>query len=158
MPRRRRTLTALAVAVTLCTGGLALTGCAADPDTAGLEADLGAVDGVNGAFVWTTHPNAPWVTHVQVMLFLDDPSETGVVDAVRAAAPVLAADDAAASADAVGLTFVDGQRADYSVRGEATRDVIAVTPDIARELGVAETGKRQLQVSPADLRALAAAE
>ena len=70
----------------------------------------------------------------------------------------LAADVAAASADAVALTFVDGQRADFSVRGEATRDVIAVTPDIARELGVAETGKRQLQVSPADLRALAAAE
>lgn len=158
MPRQRRALTALVAAVTLCVGTLALSGCAADPDTSGLESELGTVAGVNGAFVWTTHPNAPWVTHVEVMLFLDDPSETGVVEAVRAAAPVLAADDAAASADAIGLTFVDGQRSDYTARGEAARDVVAVTPDIARELGVADTGKRRLQLSPADLGALAGTE
>ncbi|MFI8633249.1 hypothetical protein ACIGEP_11690 [Microbacterium sp. NPDC077663] len=158
MPRQRRPLNAFLAAVTLCAGALVLAGCAADRDTSALETDLGAVDGVNGAFVWTTHPNAPWVTHVEVMLFLDDPSETGVVDAVRAAAPVLAADDAAASADAIGLTFVDGQRSDYTARGEATRDVIAVTPDIARQLGVADTGTRRLQLRPADLGALAGAQ
>lgn len=158
MLRPRRALTALAAAVALCAGTLALAGCSADPDTSGLEAELGGVDGVNGAFVWTTHPNAPWVTHVQVMLFLDDPSETGVVDAVRAAAPVLAADGAAASADAIGLTFVDGQRSDYASRGEAGRDVVAVTPDMARELGVADVGKRQLQATPAAIRALVEAE
>ncbi|MEI2269931.1 hypothetical protein OHB93_11460 [Microbacterium sp. No. 7] len=161
MPRQRRPLTVFAVAaITLCAGALGLSGCAAsaDPDTAGLESELASVGGVNGAFVWTTHPNAPWVTRVQVMLFLDDPSDAGVVDAVRAAAPVLSADDAVADADAVALTFIDGQRGDYTARGEANRDVIGLAPEIASTLGVTDAGKRQLLVSPDELRALAGTE
>lgn len=161
MTRQRRSLTMFALAaITVCAGTLGLSGCAAaaDPDIAGLENELSSVEGVNGAFVWTTHPNAPWVTRVQVMLFLDDPSDAGVVDAVRTAAPVLSADDAVADADAVGLTFIDGQRRDYTARGEANRDVIGLAPEIATTLGVTDAGKRQLLVSPDELRALAGAE
>lgn len=161
MPRQRRSLTAFALAaITVCAGTIGLSGCAAAaaPDTAGLETELASVAGVNGAFVWTTHPNAPWVTRVQVMLFLDDPSDAGVVDAVRAAAPVLSADDAVADADAVGLTFIDGRRSDYTARGEANRDVIGLSPEIATTLGAKDAGKRQLLVSPDELRALTEAE
>jgi ethanolamine utilization microcompartment shell protein EutS len=148
--RRRRTAAAALVAL----AALSLAGCAGDPDLSTLEGDLAQVEGVNGAFVWSTHSGAPWNTQVQIMLFLDDASDDGVIRAVRGAAPVIAGDASAARHD-VHVSFVDGDRASYSDRLETTADQVTVMPVVYEELGLQDSGRYSIVLRPADLSALA---
>lgn len=149
----KRIRTALAIAATL--GALTLSGCASNPDLSGLEQGLAGLDGVNGSLAYTTHSGAPWNTQVVVLLFVDDPSEEGVVAATQAAAPVLA-DDPASAGREVSVYFIDGDRGDYAGRSEAFRDSVVITPELAQSLGVEMNGgSERLPLSPADVRRLA---
>jgi len=148
----KRIRTALVIAVAI--GALALSGCAADPDLSGLESNLAEIDGVNGALAYTTHSGGPWNTQVVVLLFLDDPSDAGVIASVQAAAPVLA-DDPTASGHEVALSFIDGDRDDYASRSEAFADDIVIMPVVSDTLGVPESGTDFLRLSPADVRRIA---
>jgi hypothetical protein len=142
------------LAATLAIGALALGGCAADPDVAGLEAGLSEAAGVNGAMVYTTHSGAPWNTQVQVLLFVDDPSDEGLVTAVRGAAPVLA-EDPVASRHEVTIRLIDGERSDYPDRFAASADEITVLPTVFDALGVPDTGPYSLTLQPDEVRAIA---
>lgn len=148
----KRMRTALAIVAAI--GALALTGCAASPDLSGLESELAAIDGINGAMAYTTHSGAPWNTQVVVLLFLDDPTDDAVVASVQSAAPVLA-DDPTASGNEVTLSFIDGDRSDYASRSEAFADSIPVTSDLAEAFGVTQPGSEMLRLSPGDVRRLA---
>lgn len=143
--------------VAVLTLGAALVGCTAASDVSGLESQLAGIDNVNGAAASVTHPGAPWNTQVVVSLYLDDASDDGVVEAVRAAAPVLAADPVASRNDVV-LSFVDGQRSDYATDFDAQKDEISVNPDVYRALGIPDRGGWFLQLSPAQVRDIAGSE
>ncbi|MDY0907951.1 hypothetical protein [Microbacterium sp. CFBP9034] len=154
---RSRTAKRGVVVAVLALGALALAGCASNPDLTGLESDLGQVDGVNGAFVWPTHSGAPWNTQVQVMLFLDDSSDDAVVEAVRGSAAVIAA-DAEASRHDVTISFVDGDRADYADRSDASAAEISVMPPVYEALGLPEGSVYAITLRPEDVRAIAGGE
>ncbi len=144
----------IATVTAVVVGALSLVGCSADPDLAPLESRLAEVPGVNGAFTWVTHSGAPWNTQVQVLLFVDEPTESGLVDAVRGAAPVIA-DDAAASRHPVGIWFVDGDRADYADRDSASADAMAIFPSVFETLGLDGSGGRMITVGPDDIERIA---
>lgn len=146
-----------AIAATLIVGALSLAGCAGNPDLSSLESELSDVEGVNGAMAWPTHSGAPWNTQINVLLFVDDPSDEGLIDAVRAAAPVLAA-DSVASRNEVTIGFVDGDRDDYSERSEAFGDELVVMEIVPQTLGVRDSGRAMLVLSPDEVRALAQAQ
>ena len=149
--KRMRTVLAIAAAI----GALALTGCASNADVGELEQDLAAIDGVNGSLAYTTHSGAPWNTQVVVLLFVDDPSDEGVIAATQAAAPVLA-DDPASTGREVSIYFIDGERADYPSRSEAFRDSVTITPELAQAVGVTiPGGTERLPLSAADVRRIA---
>lgn len=149
----KRIRTALAIAAAI--GALALTGCASNPDVSGLEQNLNAIDGVSGSLAYTTHSGAPWNTQVVVLLFVDDPSDAGVVAAAQAAAPVLA-DDPASAGREVSIYFIDGDRADYTGRSEAFRDSVTITPELAQSVGVTiPGGTERLPLSAEDVRRIA---
>jgi len=140
--------------VTMITLGAALVGCTANADVSELESQLAGIDNVNGATASVTHPGAPWNTQVVVSLYLDDASDEGVVEAVRAAAPVLSTDPVASRHDVV-LSFVDGQRSDYETDFDAQRDEISVNPEVYATLGILDRGAWFLQLSPAQVRDIA---
>ncbi|MCW3492811.1 hypothetical protein [Microbacterium sp. SSM24] len=149
----KRIRTALVIAAAI--GTLTLSGCASNPDVTGLEQSLSEIDGVNGSLAYTTHSGAPWNTQVVVLLFVDDPTEEGVVATTRAAAPVLAEDPASAGRE-VSVYFIDGERADYAGRSEAFRDSVVITPELAQSLGVELSGgSERLPLSPDDVRRIA---
>lgn len=143
-----------ALAALLTAGALALAGCAADPDVSALESGLERADGVNGAMVYTTHSGAPWNTQVQVLLFVDDPSDDGIAGAVRGAAPILA-EDPVASRHEVTIRLIDGDRDDYADRFAAAADEITVLPEVFEALGVPDTGPYSITLQPAELRRVA---
>jgi hypothetical protein len=142
------------IAIVVAVGALTLTGCAGNPDLADLEANLSKIDGVNGAMAYTTHSGAPWNTQVVVMLFLDEPTDEGIVASTRAAAPVLA-DDPTASRHEVSIAFIDGDRADYDSQSEAYRDDLTIMPAVVDALGLPDTGSSFVTLSPDDVRRLA---
>lgn len=144
----------MALALTIVAGALALAGCSSDPDLSGVESQLAEVDGVNGAIADTQHSGAPWNTATVILLFLDDASDEGIVQSVRAAAPVLA-DDPAVSRNPVTLIFIDGDRDDYDSRSSALADDVIVTSAVAESLGISSGAGESLQLTPDDLRRLA---
>ena len=148
--RRMRALVAGGVIV----GLLAMAGCAARPDLSGLEDELGQVDGVNGAIVWTTHPGAPWNTQVNVTLFLDEASSDAVIDAARAAGPVLAADPSASRHD-VTIAFADAQRADYTRDSISSAPPVTVMPEVYEHLGLQDTGAHMILIRAGGLGPIA---
>jgi hypothetical protein len=135
-------------------GALSLAGCAGNPDLAPLESRLADVDGVNGAIAWPTHSGAPWNTQVNVMLFVDEPSEEGLIAAVRASAPALASDPAAGRNE-VSISFADGSRADYADRFEASEATVRFSDAVTQTLGVRDLSGEVLVLSPADVRRIA---
>lgn len=142
----------LAAAVGL--GALSLAGCAGDPDLAPLESRLAEVDGVNGAMAWPTHSGAPWNTQVNLMLFVDDSSEEALIAAVRATAPTLASDPVAGRNE-VSISFVDGDRADYTDRFEASDAEVRFSDAVTQTLGVRDLSGEVLVLSPDDVRRIA---
>lgn len=148
--RRMRALVAGGVVV----GLLALAGCAARPDVSGLEDELGQVDGVNGAIVWTTHPGAPWNTQVNVRLFLDEASSDAVAAAMDAALPVLAADPQARRHD-VAVSFADADRADYTSENASSAPTITILPEVYEQIGRQDTGRYMIMLRAGELEALA---
>ena len=138
-------------------GSVALVGCAANPDVSSLESELSTVDGVNDATAGATHSGAPWNTTLVVTLYLEDPSDAGVVEAVRGAAPVFVADDEG-SRHEVSLLFIGGQRSDYESDFDAESYELTVTPDICATLGVPDSGPYSLRLSPAQMREIADGE
>jgi hypothetical protein len=142
------------VAAGLALGAVSLAGCAGNPDLAPLESRLAEVDGVNGAIAWPTHSGAPWNTQVNVLLFVDDPSEDALIDVVRAAAPALAA-DAAAGRNEVSVSFVEGDREDYADRFEAQGDELRFSDAVPEALGAGDLSGQVLTLSPESVRALA---
>ena len=144
-----------ALAITATVGALALSGCAANPDVSGLEAELAAIEGVNGVMVHTTHSGAPWNTQIRVNFFIDDPADETLIAVVEAAAPVLAEDSASAGRE-VSLRFVDGDRADYTEPPPGFGDLALISRDVAASLGIAQSGSSEsLRLTPDDDRRLA---
>lgn len=146
-----------AVVALLATGVLALAGCAGDPDVTELGARLAQAEGVNDATVGVTHSNAPWETQLVVTLFLEDPTDDGVVDAVRAAAPVFVADPVG-SRHEVSLHFVPGGLGDYEDEFEAQGEELTVTPAVYTALGISGDNPYSLRLSPEQMRAIADGE
>jgi hypothetical protein len=145
----------LAAAVAL--GAVSLAGCAGNPDLTSLESRLAEVEGVNGAFAWPTHSGAPWNTQVNLLLFVDDSSEQALIDVVRAAAPVMATDTAAGRHE-VSISFVDGDRQDYTDRFEAFDDVVRFSDAVPQALGARDLSGEMLVLSPENVQALAEAQ
>jgi len=138
-------------------GSVTLGGCAASLDVSGLESELSTVDGANDATVRVAHSGAPWNTQLVVRLYLEDPSDAGIVEAVRGAAPVFVADDEG-SRHEVSLLFIGGQRSDYESDFDAESYKLTVTPDICAALGVPDSGPYLLRLSPAQMREIADGE
>lgn len=137
-------------------GVLAMAGCAASPDLSDLEDELGQVEGVNGAIVWATHPGAPWNTQVNVTLFLDEASSEAVIDATRAAGPVLAADPSASRHD-VSIAFADADRADYTRDSISSAPSVTVMPEVYEALGLQDTGAHMILIRAGALSPIAEA-
>jgi hypothetical protein len=142
------------LAATVVLGAVSLAGCAGNPDLGPLESQLSEVEGVNGAMAWPTHSGAPWNTQVNLLLFVEDPSEEGLVDAVRAAAPVLAGDSAAGRHE-VSIGFVEGDPANYEDRFAAFRDQALFSAAVAETLGGRDLGGEMIVLTPDDVRRLA---
>lgn len=151
---RKRRIARWATAAAVVVGALSLAGCAGEADLGPLDSGLADVPGTSGAVTWTTHPGAPWNTEVQVLLYVDDATETGLVDVVRAAAPVIS-DDAVAARHPVRLWFVDGDAADHEDGTSASSDAMAIPPSVFEALGVDARGGRSIAVSADDLRRIA---
>lgn len=149
-----RMMRSVPVAVILVAGALGITGCAGDPDLAPLEAELSAIDGTSGAIAWVNHSGAPWNTQVNIQLFMDDLSDEDLIEAVQAAAPILAADPTAGRTR-VTIRFVDGDRDDYADHYEASADDIPISAEVAEALGLRDPGTPSLVLSPADVDAIA---
>lgn len=144
----------IALGVLVTVGAMALTGCASSPDLTGLESELGTVSGVNGSIVYTTHSGAPWNTQVEVLLFMDESSEPGLVDAVREAAPLIL-DDPGASGHDVNFSFIAAQRSDIDELSGAWRYALTVTDTMRAALGARDTGSKSLRLTTDELRAVA---
>ncbi|MFJ6651599.1 hypothetical protein ACIQLJ_02245 [Microbacterium sp. NPDC091313] len=148
MTKIARVVAGLAVAA----GVFALTGCAADPDVTSLDAELASVPAVNAAETTVSHPGAPWNTEILVTLFVSDTSDQTVIDAVRGAAPVLAADPDV-SRHTVSIGLLPGEPADYPSASDYAASQIVIGDSAAAELGIASGEFARL--SPDDLERLA---
>lgn len=107
---------------------LALTGCAPNPDVTGLDADLAALDGVNGADVAIQHPGAPWNTKVVVRLFVDDAAQEPMTRAVLDAARIFA-EHAATARHGADIILVDGDIDDYADPVYSNVDIVVLESD-----------------------------
>ncbi|MBO1803865.1 hypothetical protein [Leucobacter ruminantium] len=122
---------------------VALSGCAAQVDTASFEQRLERLPELNGALVEVQHPGLPTNTQVSVWAFTDALDVPSSAVAVRDIAKAIR-DEPSVGRHSVLVSIVPGEPADYPTRGDAVRAAAPIMHVVAEQLGLPESDDEML--------------
>ena len=146
---RKRIISFSLVGLLLSVFGFFLTSCAA------LELGDEYIDvpGTNGAWVETQHGGAPWNSSTAVWVFVDDPTASKIVTAIKSLAEVLASSGRDLGSS-VSVRVVDGSPEQFSNGSFRTSRDFSDWNIVVDELGVGYDGPSSVGFSASEFQSL----